>query len=110
MTGNEYQSLAARTIDWELNEVQIEHHALHGMVGELGELHSTYQKIYQGHGINEEHQKKECGDILWFLAEYCTAKGWKLEDVMQTNIEKLIDRYPNGFEAAKSLHRKEGDI
>ena len=49
-------------------------------------------------------------DMLWFIAEYCTAMGWNLDDVMQYNIDKLIARYPDGFEADKSLHRAEGDI
>ena len=48
--------------------------------------------------------------MLWFIAEYCTSMGWELEDVMQTNIDKLIARYPEGFEAERSLHRQEGDI
>lgn len=110
MLANEYQKLASRTIDENMEKVQIEHHALHGMVGEIGELHSLYQKIYQGHGFDEEHAKKELGDLLWFVAEYCTANGWDLEDVMQLNIEKLKARYPDGFEKEKSLHRAEGDI
>lgn len=110
MTGNEYQLLASRTMDSNMNEVQIERHALHGMVGEIGELHSIYQKIYQGHRFDEEHAKKELGDLLWFVAEYCTANNWMLEDVMQLNIDKLKTRYPNGFEKEKSLHRAEGDI
>lgn len=110
MTGNEYQALAARTIDTNLTPKQMKAHALHGMVGEIGELHSIYQKIYQRHPDDEEHRKKEVGDLLWFIAEYCTANNWNLEDVMQLNIDKLIARYPSGFEAEKSLHRKAGDI
>lgn len=111
MTANEYQRLAARTINRQLSECEVEMHALFGMVGEIGELHSIYQKKFQGHEEDtEEHRKKECGDLLWFMAEYCTACGWELEDVMQTNIDKLIARYPEGFSAEKSLHRKEGDI
>ena len=111
LRANEYQRLAARTINRQLSEVEVEMHALFGMVGEIGELHSIYQKKFQGHKEDtEEHRKKECGDLLWFIAEYCTAYGWELEDVMQTNIDKLIARYPEGFSAEKSLHRKEGDI
>lgn len=110
MTINEYQTLAARTIRKDLGPAAQEMHALHGMVGEIGELHSIYQKMYQGHGLDEEHLKKELGDLLWFVAEYCTAQNWTLEDVMQLNIDKLRARYPDGFEAEKSLHRKEGDI
>lgn len=110
MTGNEYQALAARTIGKDMSLIQQEKHALHGMVGEIGELHSLYQKRYQGHAFDDNHAKKELGDLLWFIAEYCTARGWTLESVMSTNIDKLIERYPQGFSAERSLHRKPGDI
>ena len=70
MIGNEYQDLAARTINPEYDNDGIMHHALHGMVGEIGELHSIYQKTYQGHELDTLHAKKELGDLLWFIAEY----------------------------------------
>lgn len=110
MTGNEYQKLAGRTINPELDVVQMEYHALHGMVGEIGELHSIYQKEMQGHEPDYEHLKKEVGDLLWFIAEYCSAMYWDLDDVMQTNIDKLKKRFPEGFTTDKSLNRKDGDI
>ena len=110
MTGNEYQALAERTINKDLNDFGMCHHALHGMVGEIGEIHSLYQKIYQGHSMDDEHLKKEVGDLLWFIAEYCTSMGWNLEDVMQLNIDKLKARYPEGFDEEHSLHRVAGDI
>lgn len=111
MTGNEYQKLASRTIGQNMTTADQEFHALHGMVGEIGELHSIYQKRYQGHlETTDEHRKKELGDLLWFIAEYCTACGWTLEEVMQLNIDKLFARYPEGFDPEHSLHRKEGDI
>lgn len=110
MTGNEYQKLAARTINKELFCEEMNDHALHGMVGEIGEIHSIYQKHFQGHMISEEHLKKEVGDLMWFVAEYCTANNWLLEDIMQMNIDKLMLRFPEGFEADKSLNRKEGDV
>lgn len=110
MTGNEYQKLAARTINQELNNTDKADHALHGMSGEIGELHSIYQKIYQGHNLDTDHLKKELGDLLWFVAEYCTAWGWNLEDIMQLNIDKLKARYPEGFDTEHSLHRAVGDV
>lgn len=111
MTANEYQKLASRTINTDLSNNGQEFHALHGMVGEIGELHSIYQKEYQGHiELSDEHKMKEVGDLLWFIAEYCTASGWSLEEVMQMNIEKLKQRYPEGFDVEHSLHRKDGDI
>ena len=110
MNINEYQKLAERTINNQLTFKEKEYHALHGMVGEIGELHSLYQKAYQGHKIDIEHAKKELGDLLWFIAEYCTANGWNMEEIAQMNIDKLKARYPDGFESDKSLHRKEGDV
>lgn len=110
MTINEYQRLSARTINPESGPISQEYHALHGIVGEIGELHSLYQKAFQGHGFDEEHAKKELGDLMWFIAEYCTAKGWDLDDICQMNIDKLIARYPDGFEVDKSINRKDGDI
>lgn len=110
MTGNEYQKLASRTIRIDMTKADQEFHALHGMVGEIGELHSIYQKRYQGHEDTEEHRMKEIGDLLWFIAEYCTACDWSLEDVMKMNIDKLIARYPEGFDTERSTHRQDGDI
>lgn len=110
MTGNEYQYLASRTINKNLTVRDMELHAIHGMAGEIGELHSIYQKEYQGHDVDLEHIKKELGDLLWFIAEYCTSYDWNLEEIMQMNIDKLKKRYPDGFEKEKSLNRKEGDI
>lgn len=111
MTGNEYQGLAARTINKEMSLEQQMRHALHGMVGELGEIHSLYQKEYQGHGKpDREHILKECGDLAWFLAEFLTSQGFSLDDCLETNIDKLRKRYPDGFDSEHSLHRASGDI
>lgn len=110
MLANEYQKLASRTMRKDLTDVQTEYHALHGMVGEIGEIHSLYQKMYQGHEYTQEHMKKELGDLLWFIAEYCTVMEWELEEIMKLNIEKLKARFPEGFETEKSLHRVAGDI
>ena len=107
---NTYQKSAARTINKDLYPEEIEMHALHGMAGEIGELHSLYQKSFQGHKFDEEHAKKELGDLLWFIAEYCTVMNWDLADVMLTNLGKLAARFPDGFEAEKSLNRDPKDI
>lgn len=79
-----------------------------------GEL-SEFKKYFEPYDIDEENaeaiiRSKEFGDLLWFIAEYCTAKGWSLDDIMRMNIDKLKERYPDGFKAEQSLHRKAGDI
>lgn len=107
---NEYQKLAARTINPKNTDGENAMHALHGMIGELGELHSIYQKYYQGHKMDYEHLMSEVGDLLWFIAEYCTIMKWELDVVAQKNINKLKARYPEGFNINRSLKRAEGDI
>lgn len=102
-----YQANAARTINKELEPAQVEMHALHLMAAEVGEIHSIYQKLYQGHEPDVEGLKKELGDLLWGIAEMCTALGWGLDEIAETNIEKLRKRYPDGFEVERSVHREE---
>lgn len=107
---NKYQRLAKRTMNKSLFEYQNELHALHGLASEVGEIHSLYQKVYQGHIFDKAHLQKEIGDLLWFIAELCTINDLKLSDVARMNIDKLKERYPEGFEIEKSLHRQDGDI
>lgn len=110
MTGNEYQKLASRTMNHELTEIEQIRHGVFGLCSEAGEVAGIFQKQYQGHLPTEEHLVKELGDVLWMVAEICTANRINLDDVMQANINKLIERYPDGFDAEHSLHRAEGDI
>lgn len=111
MTPNEYQQSAARTMP-HVSDDDLKLHALHGMCGEVGEIHSLFQKVYQGHEFDETHLKKEIGDLLWFVAELCTVYHFKLEDIMQMNIDKLLKRYSTdaGFTVEESLHRDKNDI
>lgn len=109
-TFDEYQREAARTIGEDMLPFEVESHALHGMVAEIGEIHGLFQKVYQGHELNAVHLQKELGDLLWFIAEYCTSQDWHLSDIAQMNIEKLKARYPDGFDAQRSLRRDVGDV
>ena len=111
MNGKEYQKLAMRTcsIPYDNEEGRL-HHAVFGLTSEAGEVAGILQKVYQGHEFDKEHIKKELGDCLWMIAEACEALDLDMDDVMQTNIDKLKARYPEGFSADRSLHRKEGDI
>lgn len=85
-------------------------HAVFGLASEAGEVCGIFQKEYQGHKVDIEHVKKELGDCLRMIAEACRALDLSMEDVIETNINKLKERYPNGFDAYNSLHRKGGDI
>ena len=104
---DEYQKLAARTMNHHLTKEETLRHSLFEMCGELGEIHSIYQKVYQGHQIKVEDLKLEVGDLLWGIAEFCTVNGWSLEEICQMNVDKLKKRYPEGFAEERSLDRDE---
>ena len=111
MTGTEYQKLAMRTcsIPYDRKDGKM-NHAILGLASEAGEVAGIFQKEYQGHPISVDHVKKELGDCLWMIAEACDALGTTIDEVAEMNIDKLRKRYPEGFSADKSLHRREGDI
>lgn len=111
MTGNEYQKLAMRTCSIPRDRKEdMARHAIFGLASEAGEVAGIMQKKYQGHEIDIEHMKKELGDCMWMIAEACEAFDISLDDVMQTNIDKLKARYPEGFDPERSLHRDKNDI
>ena len=108
MTFEEYQKLAARTMNKELSEEEAESHAIFGLTAEVGEINSIYQKYYQGHEIDINDLTLEIGDALWMVAELCTVNNINLDTVARMNIEKLRRRYPDGFDADRSLNRGDG--
>lgn len=111
MTINEYQKEALRTLNKSLASSEIVEEGLMGLNGEAGEAIDILKKhLFQGHSLNTEHLAKELGDIAWYLAITANALGYDLETILQMNIEKLKDRYPNGFHVKDSLHRQVNDI
>jgi len=106
VTVNEYQTLALRTLNPDLSERDVLINGVMGLCGESGEAIDIVKKhLAQGHPLDKELLAKELGDIAWYLAETASAIGYDLETVLQNNIEKLQQRYPNGFEMERSIHR-----
>ena len=106
MTINEYQQLALRTLNPELDSKDVLINGVMGLCGESGEAIDIVKKhLAQGHELDRENLAKELGDIAWYLAETAYAIGYSLEDILQMNIEKLLIRYPEGFSAEKSINR-----
>ena len=85
-----------------------------GLSGEVGDFNDIVKKcFFQGKEIDEDvvnHLKSELGDVMWYIAQACIALDITMDDVIETNIEKLESRYPGGFDAYLSNNRKEGDI
>jgi NTP pyrophosphatase (non-canonical NTP hydrolase) len=113
---NEYQKRAMETCMESCNNLS---YMLLNLVGEVGEFASKVAKEIRKEnmciGVNttkrnehywfthdgdsyakEEELKKEAGDILWQLSGLCSVMGWSLEDVAQTNLEKLAARKKAG--------------
>ena len=111
MTVNEYQNLAMRTLNPELDKKDVLINSVMGLCGESGETIDIVKKwLAHGHPLDKEKLIKELGDVAWYLAEAATALDVPLEDIFQGNIDKLRARYPEGFHTEKSLTRLKGDI
>lgn len=105
MTINEYQRLAMTTLNPNLDKKDV---LINGVMGLCGEAIDIVKKhLAQGHELDREKLIGELGDIAWYLAETATVLDVDLEEVLTRNIEKLKRRYPEGFDSARSLNRKE---
>lgn len=111
MLANEYQELAARTVNPDLSSRELLINGVMGLCGEAGEAIDLVKKhLAQGHALDREHLARELGDVAWYLAETATAIGYSLEEILSMNIEKLRARYPEGFQREKSLQRDPKDL
>lgn len=122
MSGNEYTKLAMRTNDgkstvrmleltYEGEETGEVLNACLGLSGEVGEFNDMIKKwIFHEKDLDLEHLKKECGDIMWYIAMMCHAFRWDLDEIMQLNIDKLMARYPEGFDTVKANNRESEDV
>lgn len=77
-----------------------------GLAGESGEVADLVKKhIGHGHELDLYALEKELGDVLWYVAEICTALDLELSEVARANISKLKARYPEGFTTDRSINR-----
>lgn len=79
-----------------------------GLAGESGEFVDHIKKwLFHGHPLDQKRCEKEIGDILWYAAIAALGLNCSLSFIMQQNIDKLKERYPQGFSKEASLNRKE---
>lgn len=106
LTANEYQELAMTTLNPALSRKDILINGVMGLCGESGEAIDLVKKhLHQGHELDREALAKELGDIAWYLAETAYALDLSLEDILQANLDKLKERYPEGFNSDRSQSR-----
>lgn len=120
----EYQKLAMRTLaeDVKANAPYIfadpraamHWNAASGLGSEVGEILEIYKKVYfHGHPLDEAtmyHLERETGDLMWYVMLQCFANGWDPAEILSMNIQKLKDRYPEGFSTERSMNRAKEDI
>ena len=111
MQVNEYQKAAMATLNPALDKKDVLINSVMGLCGEYGEAIGVVKKwLMQGHELDKEHLVRELGDVAWYLAEAATALDIPLEAVFQGNLDKLRQRFPNGFDTGASVNRKENDL
>ena len=106
MTGNAYQLAAWRTnIDQPAQGAAVVGKdgmriwmAL-GLAGEAGEVADIIKKgILHGKGTDTTGRiVEELGDVLWYVAGLASHYGLSLDDIMEANIAKIRERYPDGW-------------
>ncbi|MCQ2581892.1 MAG: nucleoside triphosphate pyrophosphohydrolase family protein [Alphaproteobacteria bacterium] len=111
MNGNQYQNMALRTANIDLEEHEQLINGALGLCGESGEVADMVKKCFmQGHELDVEHLAKELGDCMWYIALIADCIGYGLSGIMQMNVDKLKARYPEGFAVENSVNRKQGDV
>lgn len=106
MNFNQYQKLASRTANLdESNQDMLANFAL-GLAGEAGKTVDLIKKYrFHGHPLEREELVKELGDVLWYASQIADLAMIDFDEVAESNISKLMKRYPDGFNSADSIKR-----
>jgi MazG nucleotide pyrophosphohydrolase domain. len=90
----EYQDKTRETAIYPEDEA-LEYLVL-GLNGEAGEVAEKVKKhIRDGKELDEDFAK-ELGDVLWYLVRLVDEMDGDMEDVIQSNLDKLFDRKERG--------------
>lgn len=100
MNFNEYQKESRKTAAYPDKDNNFIYPVL-GLVGEAGEVAEKIKKVIRDDAgiISEEKKqeiKKELGDVLWYISNLSYELKLDLEDVAQSNLDKLFSRQDRG--------------
>lgn len=81
-----------------------------GLTEEAGEVAGKIKKMLRNDDgvvtpVFVDNVKKELGDVLWYLTKLGHHFGMSLEDIAQTNIDKLSARMEKGTIKGEGDHR-----
>ena len=101
MTFEEYQKKALSTVLSTGDEFKDLLHWVLGITGEAGEVAEKVKKIIRDKNsvVTEDDKKelaKELGDVLWYIAVFANDLGVSMDEIAQTNLDKLASRKERG--------------
>ena len=105
MTLNEYQEKTSATVSYETpcNSAGVPSwvYTVLGLNGEAGEVAEVCKKLLRDkQGVIDEEfltqLNKELGDVLWYVSETAKKFGFTLEEIAQTNVDKIQGREVRG--------------
>lgn len=80
-----------------------------GLPSESGEFSDLVKKVlFHGKDLSDEVRSKlgkELGDVAFYWITACRALGLDPNQVIQDNIQKLSNRYPNGFDVFRAENK-----
>lgn len=75
---------------------------------EAGELVSAFKKwlIYRK-PLDVDNVREELGDLLYGLVVLADKMGFSMEEIMDSNVKKLEQRYPKGYSDEDAILRRD---
>ena len=106
MNMNLYQRLSTRTLNPKLSRFEQIDNMVYGITGEIGEVVDLLKKHrFQGHEIDVDKLSEEIGDVMFYISNLATLYSLDMEEILNANHVKLLERYPDGFKVSDSVNR-----
>ena len=105
MTFEEFMKTTPRTIKLLGDNEKDIQHSLYGMLTELAEVIDLYKKkLAYGKNFSIEQLEDETGDLFYYLSAFIHAAKLDPSRILDKNFEKLLIRFPDGFDAQKAIN------
>ena len=105
MNLDEYRVHRRRAMNYDLNLSMQRINAALGL-GEAGEVQGIIKKeLFHDHAEDPYKVLDEAGDLIFYLDWLLETYDWTIENAMNANVAKLAERFPNGFDPARSRLR-----
>lgn len=106
MTNEEYMAFVLSKLS-DAAKKDMELNAALGLAGEAGEICDLIKKQrFQDHHVWQGWMMDELSDVIFYVFMMLAAQGWTFQEVIANNVRKLNERYPEGFDAERSMNRK----